>query len=180
MHAAPSSDVFLLGAGFARAISPAMPLLQGLAARVLRRRRARRIPPAVCRMMRENFAYALSFLKQAKLWITTADNRALWFEAGEALQRARRIIAMGYSLPSSDLTMKHFLRTTCRPRSELVIVDPSPHAARNFMQLLHGAGAERARPLRRPPLHCPFRRHPRRPVTRSTQASMTRARGLQL
>lgn len=310
-----SPDVFLLGAGFARAISPAMPLLQGLAKRVLANdRRRRTVPPEVVAMMQENFAHALSYLEQAKPWVTEADNlrhralflefsneiardlevtvgdvmremgeqiprwlgqlirhwhehrctvltlnydtlietiaatlpfdadrltarqlypplltdaglrssgsgtaepvesfrllklhgstnwyysgrrqafgepiffvpplpvapvrpaeqrqhefrmkavadkypflvppvydktallthetiRALWFEGGDALKRARRVICMGYSLPESDLTMKHFLRTSCASRAEVVIVDPSVDALRNFEGLFGG------------------------------------------
>jgi hypothetical protein len=316
MAAPARSDVFLLGAGFARAISPAMPLLQDLADRLLQsRRRHQAIPPEVVAMMRENFAHALSYLEQPNPWISEADNlrhralflefsnaiardldatvvevvdqltkhipgwlaqlirhwhehrctvltlnydtlvesiaalvplpngdriraesvypplltdaalrpsgarpkqpppsfrllkvhgstnwfysgresahgepiyfvppaptresdaaerrehtfrmsavadkypylvppvydksallthetiRALWFEAGDAVRAAKRIICMGYSLPESDLTMKHFLRTTCRPGSELIIVDPSANVRRNFQQLFRG------------------------------------------
>ena len=62
--------------------------------------------------------------------------RALWFEAGEALKRADRVICMGYSLPESDLTMKHFLRTTIREDVECEVVDPSEEALTNFRRLL--------------------------------------------
>lgn len=312
------SDVFLLGAGFARAISPAMPLLQDLAQRVLGAAgRRTRVPREVASMMRENFAHALSYLEQAKPWLTEADNlrhralflelsnaiardldatvervvdeiggdvpswveqlirhwhehrstvltlnydtlietiaaslpidgstaltahqlypplltdaglrssgvqaeppvpsfrllklhgstnwyfsgrllaqgepiyfvppltttkasseerrrhafrmkavadkypllvppvydktallthetiRALWFEAGDALGRARRVICMGYSLPESDLTMKHFLRTTCRRGARIEVVDPSAEARRNFERFFRGTG----------------------------------------
>lgn len=315
MNERAEADVYLLGAGFARAISADMPLLQDLATRMLAHEtRGSRVPPEVANMMRENFAHALSYLEQAKPWITEADNlrhralflefsiaiahdldatvnrvakhldrnppawlatlirhwhehrstvltlnydtlvetiaatvevkpgeslhaeqlypplltdaglrssgsgpelpissfrllklhgstnwyysgrrsaygepiyfvppralkkltpderrqhefrmnavsdkypflvppvydktallthetiRALWFEAGEALKRARRLICMGYSLPESDLTMKHFLRTTCNERAEVVIVDRSDEARRNFQRLFH-------------------------------------------
>lgn len=313
-----NGDVFLLGAGFARAVSPTMPLLQDLADRVLEALAPRaRIPDAVAGMMRENFAHALSYLEQAKPWVTEADNlrhralfleisnaiardldatvdragdalgakappwlqtlirhwhahrctvitlnydtlieavaaslewddgsrlharqlypplltdaglrsggarpqeqgesfrllklhgstnwyysgrtashgepiyfvpplgrtddddggaarreheqrlravadkypflvppvydkspllthetiRALWFDAGEALKRARRVVCMGYSLPESDLTMKHFLRTTCTSRSRFSIVNPADHALENFQRLFRG------------------------------------------
>ena len=102
-------DVFLLGAGFARAISPAMPLLQDMAARILRTLgRAAAIPAEVRTMMRENFAHALSYLEQAKPWITEADNlrhRALFLDISNAIARdldetaARSGRALGHRPP---------------------------------------------------------------------------------
>ena len=37
--------------------------------------------------------------------------RRLWREAGEALSHARRVFIIGYSLPSSDIGMKFFLKS---------------------------------------------------------------------
>jgi hypothetical protein len=71
--------------------------------------------------------------------LTHETIRALWFSAGEALRRADRVICMGYSLPESDLTMMHFLRTTSR-RGRILIVDPSQTAEHNFQRLFHGTG----------------------------------------
>ena len=51
-----------------------------------------------------------------------------WCDAGEALRHARRVVCLGYSLPESDLTMKHFLRTTCRAGTRIDVVDPSREA----------------------------------------------------
>lgn len=85
-----SADVFLLGAGFARAISPAMPLLQDLARRILKRSHGSRLPPEVASMMRENFAHALSYLELAKPWLTEAENlrhRAHFLEISNAIAR---------------------------------------------------------------------------------------------
>lgn len=65
--------------------------------------------------------------------------RALWFEAGEALQQAREVICMGYSLPESDLTMKHFLRTTLPHGVSIEVVDPSKQALKNFETFLGAA-----------------------------------------
>ena len=50
--------------------------------------------------------------------------RAMWFQAGEALRQATRVICMGYSLPDSDFTMAQFLKT-CAPqnRVQFEIVD---------------------------------------------------------
>src|SRR5688572_27539239 len=84
-------DVFLLGAGFARAISPSMPLLQDMADRVIESLgNSTRIPGVVEAMMRENFAHALSYLEQAKPWVTEADNlrhRALFLDFSNAIAR---------------------------------------------------------------------------------------------
>jgi hypothetical protein len=309
-------DVFLLGAGFARAISPTMPLLQDLADRIIGvLGESARIPREVETMMTDNFAHALSYLEQAKPWITEADNlrhralfldisnaiardlddtvarvgrtlgtrtpdwltrllrhwhehhctvitvnydtliesvaahieladgkrilaadiyplvltdaglrsgdaaperrieslrllklhgstnwyysgraaahgepiyfvppltggdttaderhqheqrlravadkypflvppiydkspllthetiRALWFEAGEALKHARRVVCMGYSLPESDLTMMHFLRTTCGTDARIEVVNQTREALKNFERLFRG------------------------------------------
>lgn len=309
--------VYLLGAGFARAISPSMPLLQDLADHVLKELGPERIPPEVVAMMSDNFAHALSYLEQAKPWVTEADNlrhralyleisnaiardldarvagvadrlcarppgwlrqliahwhrqrctivtlnydtlletvtsivplgrrrlsaqalypplltdagarsggrppddpvrtyrllklhgstnwyysgrdsaqgepiyfvppparngraadraehalrlkavadkypflvppiydkralfthetiRAVWFEAGEAFKRAQRIICIGYSLPQSDLTMSHFLRTTCAPDSEFEVVNHSEDALGHFEELFRGSSVK--------------------------------------
>jgi hypothetical protein len=320
MRADDDGDVFLVGAGFARAISPTMPLLQDLAERVIDALDgATRIPPEVEAMMRENFAHALSYLEQRKPWSTEADNlrhralfldisntiardldatveracrslgsqapdwlrrllrhwherqctiltvnydtlieslagtmelagdervrahdiyplvltdaglrsgsagpaqrresfqllklhgstnwyysgraeshgeaiyfvpplgcgeidqrerhehaqrlravadkypflvppiydkspllthetiRALWFEAGAALKQARRLVCMGYSLPASDLTMMHFLRTTCRRGARISLVNQGPEALKNFQVLFRHAGID--------------------------------------
>ena len=44
--------------------------------------------------------------------------RSMWFQAGEAIRRASRVICFGYSLPDSDLTMAQFLRS-CAPPSRI-------------------------------------------------------------
>lgn len=71
--------------------------------------------------------------------LTHETIRALWFEAGERMRRARRVICMGYSLPESDLTMKHFLRTCCGAGARLEIVNPGDRALANFKRLFRGA-----------------------------------------
>jgi hypothetical protein len=67
--------------------------------------------------------------------LTHETIRALWFQAGEAVRRASRVVSMGYSLPDSDLTMRHFLRATCAPKTTLVVVNESGAATRNFERL---------------------------------------------
>ena len=87
----PSGDVFLLGAGFSRAASELMPLLQDLAQRMRERLGpSSRIPDEVGAIMQENFAHALSYLEQEKPWLTEADNlrhRALFLEFSSAIAR---------------------------------------------------------------------------------------------
>lgn len=70
--------------------------------------------------------------------LTHETIRALWFQAGEALQHAERVVCLGYSLPESDLTMKHFLRTTCAADARFVVVNQSRDAVRNLERLFQG------------------------------------------
>jgi hypothetical protein len=67
--------------------------------------------------------------------LTHETIRALWFEAGEALKTSRKIVCMGYSLPESDLTMMHFLRTTCMPGTRIQVVNQARDVLRNFERL---------------------------------------------
>lgn len=50
--------------------------------------------------------------------------RSMWFQAGEAIKRASKIVCFGYSLPDSDLTIVQFLKS-CRPQEQIAfeIVD---------------------------------------------------------
>jgi hypothetical protein len=70
--------------------------------------------------------------------LTHETIRALWFRAGEALRNARRLVCMGYSLPESDLTMMHFLRTTCGPNVHIDVVNQSTNATKRFERLFRG------------------------------------------
>ena len=70
--------------------------------------------------------------------LTHETIRALWFEAGEALKHATRVVCMGYSLPESDLTMKHFLRASCRDGVRFEVVNPADKALANFERLFRG------------------------------------------
>jgi hypothetical protein len=73
--AQPDRDVFLLGAGFSRAISQHMPLLPDLERGVLDRYQHRvRVPADVVGLMEENFAHALSYLEHPKPWLSEAEN----------------------------------------------------------------------------------------------------------
>jgi hypothetical protein len=74
--------------------------------------------------------------------LTHETIRALWFEAGTAFKRARRIVCIGYSLPPSDLTMKHFLRATCRPETRIDVVAESLQATENIARLFRTTGLQ--------------------------------------
>ena len=50
--------------------------------------------------------------------------RSMWFQAGETIKRANRVICLGYSLPESDLTIAQFLKNCAPPnRIQFEIVD---------------------------------------------------------
>lgn len=79
-----SRDVYLLGAGFSRAVSQHMPLLPDLARGVLDRySKSEHVTADVVALMEENFAHALSYLEHPKPWLSDADNlrhRGLFLE----------------------------------------------------------------------------------------------------
>jgi len=69
------SDVFILGAGFSRAISPMMPLTSDLSKEVVDRyKHAGSIPAEVGRMIEEDFEKALTFLSQQNPDLTEEKN----------------------------------------------------------------------------------------------------------
>lgn len=97
-------DVFLLGAGFSRAISDHMPLLPDLARGVLDGYGRRDyVEPEVQALMEENFAHALSYLEHPKPWLSEADNlrhRALFLDFSSVIaelldQAVRRTLEKG-------------------------------------------------------------------------------------
>jgi hypothetical protein len=50
----------------------------------------------------------------------------MWFQAGQAIKKASKIICMGYSLPMSDLTMAQFLKSSApTPHIPFEVVDVS-------------------------------------------------------
>ncbi len=79
--------------------------------------------------------------------------RSLWYQAGTALKRATRVVCMGYSLPSSDLTMAQFLKTSAPPcPAPLDIVDIVPKVS-HFQEIL-GAGTYNYRQATPPAPDC--------------------------
>lgn len=63
--------------------------------------------------------------------------RSMWFQAGEALKRATRVVCLGYSLPDSDLAIAQFLKT-CAPSNGMPfeIVDREPRTKEHFEGVL--------------------------------------------
>ena len=63
--------------------------------------------------------------------------RRLWREAGRALQEAKRVFIIGYSLPLSDLGMKFFL-TKHRPNQStpIFLVNTDPQVAAHYQKLM--------------------------------------------
>lgn len=100
--------------------------------------RDRRQHEARLRAVADKYPFLVPPIYDKSPLLTHETIRALWFEAGEALRGARRVVCMGYSLPESDLTMNHFLRTTCAKRAEFVIVDPAADVERRFQRLFKG------------------------------------------
>lgn len=51
----------------------------------------------------------------------------MWVQAGQAIKEASKIVCMGYSLPTGDLTMAQFIRSSAPAnRIPFEIVDVSP------------------------------------------------------
>ena len=109
------------------------PLLAGKVSRHDRAERERRL-----RAVADKYPFLVPPIYDKSPLLTHETIRALWFEAGEALVHARRVVCMGYSLPLSDLTMMHFLRSGCGTRAEFEVVNQSREALDHFTQLFHG------------------------------------------
>src|ERR1019366_6423058 len=84
-----SPDVFILGAGFSRAISESMPLMKDLDSKV-----ADRLGADTYRRISSSFdgdlELAMTFLAQGHPWLKESDrlrNRALFLEASTAIAR---------------------------------------------------------------------------------------------
>ncbi|MEV8307173.1 SIR2 family protein [Streptomyces flavidovirens] len=88
-EAQPSrNDVFVLGAGFSKAIHPKMPLLASLGTEV-RGRLGAQIPEIPSRLGPDNFELWLSFLAEEQPWRTEAENleaRAAFLRITEVLR----------------------------------------------------------------------------------------------
>lgn len=62
--------------------------------------------------------------------------RSLWAQAAEALGSADTLVAIGYSLPVTDLTMRFLLEGAGGDGKKLVVVNKDPAAADHFRRLL--------------------------------------------
>ena len=64
--------------------------------------------------------------------------RRLWYEAGKALQDATRVFIIGYSLPSSDMGMKFFLKTHLRGETVSVyVIDVDSKITEHYLKELN-------------------------------------------
>jgi hypothetical protein len=87
------NDVFILGAGFSKAISQKMPIIKGgqFSQEVLKRYEVKdAIPAEIRRMLEENFESALSFLASDKPWLSESENqrhRAIYLCLTNAIRR---------------------------------------------------------------------------------------------
>src|SRR6266496_2205854 len=88
------SDVFILGAGFSKAISNEMPITKELARQVVARYKYKdRIDPMILSMMVEDegqgFEKALTFLTQNSPWLPESENlrhKALYLDFANAIR----------------------------------------------------------------------------------------------
>lgn len=62
----------------------------------------------------------------------------VWREARIRIRSAKRLVVIGYSLPSADYMVRSMLRADLNARTlaELVVVDPDPSVSARFLQLL--------------------------------------------
>lgn len=118
---AARGDVYLLGAGFSRAVSTHMPLLPDLARLVLDKYPNQNyVAPDVQLLMKENFAHALSYLEHPKPWLSEAENlrhRGLFLDysavMAELLDEAvQRTLSEGENQPPGwlDQLIRHWHR----------------------------------------------------------------------
>jgi hypothetical protein len=62
--------------------------------------------------------------------------RSLWAMAGARLNQASHLIAIGYSLPASDIVMGQFLGSTLPAQAIVTVVNPDPEVGKKFESLL--------------------------------------------
>ena len=102
------NDVFILGAGFSKAIYADMPTMAELSTEVMDHLSKLDQPvPQTLAKPRANI----------ELWMAYLSQRQAWLEVyGSALAQATRVFILGYSLPVFDLGMRFFL-TANQPSS---------------------------------------------------------------
>jgi hypothetical protein len=92
------SEVFILGAGFSKAISSEMPLVKELSAEVLNQYRfSKDIPRDVRHMIEDDFEKALTFLSQEKPWLPETENlrhKALYLDLTNVIRYIIQEISM--------------------------------------------------------------------------------------
>ncbi|HXI84469.1 MAG TPA: hypothetical protein VNL17_10315 [Verrucomicrobiae bacterium] len=111
------SDVFILGAGFSKAIFSQMLLLPELSDEVEKFWLANNRRPAICDLFRRELELWLSFLLEDHPWLMEAENlrnRALGLDALGAIKNrlfVREEIAVGYECPTWFTQLVEYWRT---------------------------------------------------------------------
>jgi hypothetical protein len=68
--------------------------------------------------------------------LTHETIQSLWFRAGEALYQAREVTFIGYSLPMSDLVMRHFLASRLNLAATINVVDVNERMGDHYCGVL--------------------------------------------
>jgi|GEM_PF-3435811 len=66
--------------------------------------------------------------------------RAQWRRAHDAMCAARKVVIIGFSFPSSDLQVRHFMATAVAPSTNVIVVDRRPESVSTVRGLLPQAG----------------------------------------
>ena len=69
------------------------------------------------------------------------DSKLLWKDAASLMDRAEKVVFIGYSFPQYDKCSREFFKTNVRGK-RLVAVNPSPDHLREFETVLGGEAAE--------------------------------------
>ena len=131
-------DVFLLGAGFSKAVSDDMPLLQELSSegwgddpsveKDSKEAVSDKVPLIVPPMTEK-----IGFFQHESL-------KRIWTQALSSLRTAGRLFIIGYSLPMTDLAVRLFLHDGARDgKKELYIVNRDSSVIDRYTELLGNA-----------------------------------------
>jgi hypothetical protein len=115
-HRSHGTDVFILGAGFSKAIHGDMPLLKELSAPIVDRLRARGHDPSQVPFINDDVELAMTFLAERHAWLSEAEylrNRALSLDmaaaiAGEVSSRMQSVLKAHQTCPAPLLRLVHW------------------------------------------------------------------------
>ena len=123
------NDVFILGAGFSKAIYADMPTMAELSTEVMDH--LSKLDQPVPQTLAKPGA-------NIELWMAYLSQRQAWLEVyGSALAQATRVFILGYSLPVSDLGMRFFLTANQpSPSTPTFVVDINKELPTHYDKLL--------------------------------------------